>query len=56
MLDLVIWTFVLALIPLALGLAWSLISGVAESIRVRQTRSHEASKRTNLSHSLLPKA
>ena len=50
MLDLVIWTFVLALVPLALGLAWSLISAVADFIRVRQTRSLEEAKQASLSH------
>jgi hypothetical protein len=50
MLDLVIWTFVLAVMPLALGLGWSLISGVVEFIRVRQTRSLEEAKQASLSH------
>ena len=45
MLDLVIWMFVLALIPLAFGLAWSLISFALGHMRIRHARSHEAAKK-----------
>jgi hypothetical protein len=52
MLDLVGWTFVLALIPLALGLTWSLISGAVDLIRVRHARSVVEAKRSNALWSL----
>ena len=37
MLDLVVWTFVLALTPVALGLALKLISGVGDLIDFGQS-------------------
>jgi thiosulfate reductase cytochrome b subunit len=56
MLDLVIWMFVLALIPLAFGLAWSLISFALGHMRIRHARSHEAAKKQVHSPFLIPKA
>jgi hypothetical protein len=48
MLDLVIWMFVLALIPLAFGLAWSLISFALGHMRIRHARSDQAAKNRSL--------
>jgi hypothetical protein len=48
MLDLVIWMFVLALMPLAFGLAWSLISFALGHMRIRHARFGEAVKNRSL--------
>ncbi len=49
MLDLVIWMFVLALTPLALGIAWSLTSGAVDFLRVRHAQSLEEPNQRGLS-------
>ena len=56
MLDLVIWMFVLALIPLAFGLAWSLISLALGHMGIRHARSDGAAKKQVPSPFLSPKA
>jgi hypothetical protein len=42
---LVFWSFVLALTPLALGLAWELISGIGRLIGLGLSRAFEGDKR-----------
>ena len=40
MLDFVVWSFVVALTPLALGLARRLLSGAGDQISVRHSRTY----------------
>jgi hypothetical protein len=55
MIEFVIWMFVLALVPLAFGLTYDLISFAAEFLRVRHSRYHQAAESRALSPSLVPK-
>jgi hypothetical protein len=41
-LDLVLWSFVIALTPVALGLAWKLISGIGDRISLGPSRAFES--------------
>jgi hypothetical protein len=41
MVDLVFWSFVMVLMPVALGLAWKLISGVGNLIGLKLSRALE---------------
>ena len=44
MIRLVLWSFVMALTPLALGLAWKLISGMGRLIGLRLARALEGAE------------
>ena len=44
MIRLVLWSFVMALTPVALGLAWKLISGMGRLIGLRFARAFEGAE------------
>ena len=52
MLDLVLWSFVIALTPVALGLAWKLISRVGDLIGLGLSRAFEDAKQWRPLHPL----